>query len=108
MNGSGPEEVVAGAVIFMTMILALLPLLMFVFLLFSQAFWIWMIVDCAKNRGLTDNDRIVWILVVVLVNWLGAAVYFFAGRPKRNIPIEHAENSQRELPPPLPPPTLST
>jgi hypothetical protein len=67
--------------------LMLLPflfmLLMFGFLFASQGFWIWMIVDCAKNKALKDNDRLIWILVVVLTNWLGALIYFFAGRTKR-------------------------
>ncbi len=44
------------------------------------AFWIWMIVDCANNRRLDPNERIVWILVVVLLPCVGSLIYFFAGR----------------------------
>jgi hypothetical protein len=46
------------------------------------AFWIWMIVDCATNEP-PGNDKIVWILIVVLLNWVGAIVYFFARRRNR-------------------------
>jgi len=44
-------------------------------------FWIWMIVDCI-NREPPGNDKIVWLLVVILLNWVGAIVYFFARRGK--------------------------
>ena len=50
---------------------------------FLFAFWIWMIVDCAKNEP-PGPDKIVWIIVVVCLNWIGALVYFFARRRNRN------------------------
>ena len=49
------------------------------------AFWIWMLVDAAKNPGLDQNERVVWIIVVALLHWIGAAIYFFFGRPKRRL-----------------------
>lgn len=45
-------------------------------------FWIWMLVHAIKNKGLTDNERLVWVLVIIFVSFLGAVIYFFAGRPK--------------------------
>lgn len=51
--------------------------------LFGTIFWIWMIIDCAKNEPGNTNDKIVWILIVVLLGFLGALVYFFARRPAR-------------------------
>jgi hypothetical protein len=53
--------------------------------LLSTAFWIWMLVDAAQNRGLDQNERIVWVIVVALLHFLGAVIYFFAGRPKRKL-----------------------
>jgi hypothetical protein len=53
--------------------------------LLALAFWIWMLVDAAQNRGLDQNERIVWILVVALLHLLGALIYFFVGRPKRRL-----------------------
>ena len=53
--------------------------------LLSTVVWIWMLVDAAKNPGLDQNERVVWIIVVALLHWVGAAIYFFFGRPKRNI-----------------------
>ena len=69
--------------------LLLLLLIFFFFLplgLALLAFWIWMLIDAIQNKGLTDNERIVWVLVVVLLHWLGALIYFLVGHPKRKTP----------------------
>jgi hypothetical protein len=46
------------------------------------AFWIWMIVDCAQNEP-PSNDKVVWMLIVIFLNWIGATIYFFARRRNR-------------------------
>ena len=46
------------------------------------AFWIWMLIDCIRNKGLSDNERIIWVLVIILAHCLGGLIYFFVGRPK--------------------------
>jgi hypothetical protein len=61
-------------------VLFLIPLGMLTF-----AFWVWMLVDAAQNRGLDQNERLVWIIVVALTHFIGALIYFFVGRPKRKI-----------------------
>jgi hypothetical protein len=48
----------------------------------ALAFWIWMLIHAIQNKGLTDTERIIWVLVVVLLHLLGALIYFFVGRPK--------------------------
>ena len=40
----------------------------------AMALWIWMIIDCATNEPSEGNDKVVWILVVVLLSWLGALI----------------------------------
>ncbi len=45
-------------------------------------FWIWMLVHAITNKGLTDVEKIVWVLVVFFLHFLGALIYFFIGRPK--------------------------
>ncbi len=48
------------------------------------AFWIWMLVDCAQAPEKPgSNDRVVWILVIVFTNWLGAVLYYFIVRQPR-------------------------
>jgi preprotein translocase subunit Sss1 len=46
-------------------------------------FWIWVLVDCIKNEPSQGNDKLVWVLVILLLGWVGALVYFFARRPQR-------------------------
>lgn len=66
---------------------ALLPLLILLPLLLVGvaffAFWIWMLVDCATKEPSQGNDKIIWILVIILTNWIGALIYFFVRRPER-------------------------
>ena len=53
-----------------------------VFGLLFLAFWIWMLIDCVRNKALSDNERIVWTLVIVFTHALGALIYLLAGRKK--------------------------
>jgi hypothetical protein len=46
------------------------------------AFWIWMLIHAITNKGLRDTDKIIWVLVVLFLHFLGALIYFFVGRPK--------------------------
>jgi hypothetical protein len=46
-------------------------------------FWAWMIVDCAQNEPNQGNDKIVWILIIIFTNWIGALIYYFVRRPER-------------------------
>ena len=43
-------------------------------------FWIWMIVDGAKRHFMTDVEKIIWIIVIVLGGIIGALVYFIVIR----------------------------
>lgn len=53
--------------------------------LLSTAFWIWMLVDAAQNRGLEHGEKVAWIIVVALLHWFGGLIYFCFGRPKRKL-----------------------
>ncbi len=45
-------------------------------------FWIWMLIHAITNKGLTDTEKIVWVLVIIFVHFIGALIYFFVGRPR--------------------------
>ena len=51
------------------------------------AFWIWMLISAIQNKGLTEGEKIAWVLVVALLHCLGALIYFFVGYPKRRTPL---------------------
>jgi hypothetical protein len=46
------------------------------------AFWLWMLIDALRNKALTDNEKLVWVLVIVFLHFLGALIYFFVARSK--------------------------
>jgi prolipoprotein diacylglyceryltransferase len=50
--------------------------------LFGTIFWIWMIVDCATNEPSEGNDKVMWLVIIVLLHLIGAAIYYFARRPE--------------------------
>lgn len=69
-------EVVAGLGIFLViMLIAGLGVALTVF-------WIWMLVDAIQNKGITDGEKIGWVLAIVFFHFIGSVLYFFIGRPK--------------------------
>lgn len=72
----GPEAGACGLMLIPFLILAVVSLA-------CTVFWIWALVDCIKNEPSTGNDKIVWVLVIVLVGVLGALIYVLARRPSR-------------------------
>ena len=46
-------------------------------------FWIWMLVDCATKEPSDGNEKLVWVVIIVLTHLLGAILYFFFRRPAR-------------------------
>lgn len=59
-----------------------LGLILVPFGLLLFAFWIWMLIHAITNRGLTDGEKIAWVLIILFLHFLGALIYFFVGRPK--------------------------
>lgn len=44
----------------------------------ALAFWVWMIIDCAKRKFKNNIEKIIWLLVVVLGQTCGALIYLIA------------------------------
>ena len=42
-----------------------------------------MLIDCIQNEPSEGNDKIVWLLVILLLQWIGAVIYFLVRRPQR-------------------------
>lgn len=66
-----------GLGIFFIGLMILLVLAFFALVIFAFVFWIMMIVDCAKRKFKTDSDKIVWILVIIFTQIIGALIYYF-------------------------------
>ena len=55
----------------------------------STILWIWMLIECATKESSEGNDKIVWIIVIVLAGSLGALIYLLVRRPRRI--VEHGQ-----------------
>jgi len=56
----------------------LLIIAIIAFAIFMFVFWILMIIDCTKRKFKSDNEKVIWILLLVFLSWLGALIYYFA------------------------------
>ena len=79
---------VGGVVVLLMVLAVVIPLAIATFV-----FWIWMLISAIQNKGITEGEKIAWVLVMVFVHFLGAILYFFVGHPKRHTPL---------IPPPRP------
>ncbi|MBT3295011.1 MAG: PLDc_N domain-containing protein [Verrucomicrobia bacterium] len=61
----------------------MLPLLVMAVGVAATIFWIWMLVDCATKEPAEGNDKLTWVLIIVLTHWIGALIYLLVRRPKR-------------------------
>jgi len=41
------------------------------------------LIDILRSRFKSSNDKLIWVLVVLLLNTVGALRYFFIGRSQR-------------------------
>ena len=67
------NEVTSGAPIIFLLVFV-------VFGIASLLLWIWSLIHCIKNRFLSDNNRIIGIILIVLLGILGSLVYLFLPR----------------------------
>ena len=42
--------------------------------------WIWSLIHCIQNRFLSDNNRLIGIIVIVILGIIGSLVYLFLPR----------------------------
>ena len=52
----------------------------------AMVFWISMLIDCAVEEPSRGNDKVVWIIIIVFTQLIGAAIYLLVRRPKRMRP----------------------
>jgi hypothetical protein len=75
---SSEPAMITGIGVLLLLTGALIGLLVF-------AFWVWMLVDAITNRGVTDTEKILFVLLVFFLPFIGSLIYFFVGRPKRRL-----------------------
>jgi RsiW-degrading membrane proteinase PrsW (M82 family) len=52
------------------------------FVLVEALFWLWMLYDCFVYER-AKNNMILWLLVILFMNIIGALLYFFLRRSER-------------------------
>jgi hypothetical protein len=57
--------------------------LAFVIGILGSGLWIWMLVECATKEADTGNTKVVWAIIIVFTNVIGATIYYFVRRPQR-------------------------
>jgi hypothetical protein len=48
----------------------------------GTALWVVALVDVLRREFAGENEKLIWILVVILTGWIGALIYWFVGRDK--------------------------
>ncbi len=43
----------------------------------ATIFWVWMLIDAIQRKFPNENDKVLWILVILLAGGIGAIIYYF-------------------------------
>lgn len=59
------------------------PIIMGVFVLGIIVLWFWSLIHCMRNRRLSDTNRIIGIILIVVLGLFGSIIYPFLPRDPR-------------------------
>ena len=48
--------------------------------------WLWALIDCIRRQFANPNDKILWLVLIILIAWIGPILYLIIGRKKGTIP----------------------
>jgi hypothetical protein len=85
------------------------PLFLFfgIFWIGAFALWIWALVDCIQvpdDSLYQSGNKLIWVLVIVFANVIGAILYFAIGKPSGGARPGFGGTPGGSAPPPPPPP----
>ena len=63
--------------------IALMGLSIFGLVLAGVAVWIWSLVDVLTGEFQKDNDRVIWVIILLLLPFPGFLLYLMFGRKNR-------------------------
>ena len=59
----------------------------FLFGLLSFVIWLWLLIDCLKRENYDGpNDKILWAIVIIFTHIIGAILYYFVIKTKKDLP----------------------
>ena len=59
-----------------------------VLIILTECLWLFALVDCALNESSEGNDKIVWVIIIIFTNAIGAIIYLAARRPQRKAKLD--------------------
>ena len=60
----------------MSLMLLILSLLVLSLIIIGSVFWIAMLVDCLKKSFKESNEKLIWVIIIVFLNIIGAILYW--------------------------------
>jgi heme/copper-type cytochrome/quinol oxidase subunit 4 len=53
------------------------------FFLLGPVLWISALISCVKNESSNGNTKVVWVIIILLLQFVGPLAYFLILRPQR-------------------------
>lgn len=78
-------EAIGGAIAGFVIVFMIFWIMLVILGILGFIFWIFMIVDIAKRRFKPENDKVMWILIVIFTGIIGALIYYFMVKRKNPI-----------------------
>jgi hypothetical protein len=54
--------------------------------------FLWALIDCIRREFTNPNDKILWLVLIILIGWIGPILYLIIGRKKGTIPEATAKS----------------
>lgn len=54
--------------------------------LLGFALFLWALIDCIRRQFPNQNDKILWLVLIILLGWIGPILYLIIGRKKGTVP----------------------
>lgn len=48
--------------------------------------FLWALIDCIRREFTNPNDKILWLVLIILIGWIGPILYLIIGRKKGTLP----------------------
>jgi hypothetical protein len=48
--------------------------------------WLWALIDCIRRQFTNPNDKVLWLVLIILIGWIGPILYLIVGRKKGTLP----------------------
>lgn len=79
------SQLILGLIIFIIQLACMILPFIFMmvimfFVIIGKIFWIGMIIDAAKREFPKQDDKLLWLMIIIFTSFIGALIYFFVGR----------------------------